>query len=239
MFIVKQKFKTLMKTVPKSKINVKLIPKKSNNDDSIIFEGSCIRNNHIMRIEKNILIVSSNTQWLENLHIIGFFNILREQFPIISGLCDPAALMLSSDFVPTINDKAVFVINTDQKKGSHWIVISNIHCENETWRVYNSSCKISVRKATKILLKKIYPTKQSIELDICNVQQQIGSNDCGFFALAFVTTLCEGKTVFLIYCITFFLIRKPCNTCIIYIYHLLRWRPRNIKLSSGSNSCTL
>ncbi len=44
-------------------------------------------------------------------------------------------------------------------------------------------------------MKKLFPEK-SIDLEIVNVQQQIGSNDCGFFALAFVTILCEGETSF-------------------------------------------
>ena len=82
------------------------------------------------------------------------------------------------------------IINTG---GSHWVCLSTIGFPSGTATLYNSirsSCpnKVVLAHASRMLFTK----EQSITFVIPPVQEQIGPNDCGLFALAFATSLCQG-----------------------------------------------
>ncbi|CAF2543573.1 unnamed protein product [Rotaria sp. Silwood2] len=71
------------------------------------------------------------------------------------------------------------------------LTISKLNCDNNVnnaWKVYDS---LSYPKESKIkFFKDISPDEEKVSVSFEHVQQQIGGNDCGLFALAFATSLC-------------------------------------------------
>ncbi len=110
------------------------------------------------------MLINSQTKWIDNLQLLAFLNILRKSYPHIGGLTDPAFTLCSPTFVPKINDKAIFILNTSEE-GHHWIAISNIGCK-KSWRVYNSSKRINAENSIRVLMKKLYPRRASLNLEI-------------------------------------------------------------------------
>ena len=76
--------------------------------------------------------------------------------------------------------------------GSHWITISNM-CSSDVVSVYDSMQSCTLGSQTKRQIASILMTdKESIDVQIVNVQTQKGTSDCGLFSLAFSTSLCAG-----------------------------------------------
>ena len=76
--------------------------------------------------------------------------------------------------------------------GNHWMTISTVGCTTGSVKVYDSMhLKLSPR--TKKLVADLMMTRdKAIVVTYSNVQWQSGGSDCGLFALAFATSLCEG-----------------------------------------------
>lgn len=59
--------------------------------------------------------------------------------------------------------------------------------------VYDSLNNKSYLDSLKPLLKVMYPNQSLIKIKTVKVVRQLGSNDCGLFALAYVKSLCENE----------------------------------------------
>ena len=84
---------------------------------------------------------------------------------------------------------------------NHWITVSNIGAEPHTVFVYDSSRHQCVNSDVKNQIAAlVFSSEKEITLQYVAVQQQLGSYDCGLFALAFATSLVHGcdpaKTTF-------------------------------------------
>ncbi|CAF1492282.1 unnamed protein product [Adineta steineri] len=124
--------------------------------------------------------VYDNTLWLTDFHIYLFFDMLHEQFPHINGLCGPAQIKFYNGSLKN----SIFIFNVNNK---HWLTISNLNSD-DIWNVYDS---LSGSKELLVkFFKDILPDEEKVSVYFQNVQQQIGGNDCGLFALAFATSLC-------------------------------------------------
>lgn len=75
-------------------------------------------------------------------------------------------------------------------RGDHWITISTIGCKNNTVHVYDSFYT-DVDHDTKVNIQNIFSSDVSISSP--SVQRQIGTKDCGLFAIAFATHLAFTK----------------------------------------------
>jgi hypothetical protein len=128
----------------------------------------------------------NKTEWLTNLHVTCFLNLLKRNHPDQKGLCVTDKLTLDS-FDRDDLKNSIFV---DNPNSNHWVTISNINCEDNVWRIYdslNTSLDSYFQFFTRLL-----PDKQSVKLIKVSVQKQTNYNDCGLYALAFATTLCYG-----------------------------------------------
>ncbi|CAF1325494.1 unnamed protein product [Rotaria sordida] len=124
--------------------------------------------------------VYDNTMWLTDLHIYLFFELLHKQFPNINGLCGPAQIHLYTGSL----ENSIFIFNANN---NHWLTIANLGSDN-IWKIYDS---LSYPKESLVkFFQDILPGKERVVLSFENVQQQVGGNDCGLFALAFATSLC-------------------------------------------------
>ncbi|CAF5027450.1 unnamed protein product [Rotaria sp. Silwood1] len=125
--------------------------------------------------------VCDKTTWLTDFHIYLFFELLHKQFSNVNGLCGPAQIHLYTGSL----QNSIFIFNANN---NHWLTISNINCDNNVWKIYDS---LSYPKESIIkFFKDILPDEEKVSVSFEHVQQQIGGNDCGLFALAFATSLC-------------------------------------------------
>ena len=75
----------------------------------------------------------------------------------------------------------------------HWVTVSTIACPPSTVVVYDSLYSALPTQTKEQICSLLHSQEPSIQLNFGNVQSQNNSCDCGVFALAFLTALCEGK----------------------------------------------
>ena len=125
--------------------------------------------------------------------------LLKIQFPNITGLCDPA-LLYNPDYKPKLkHGETIFVFNTTALTsthfGTHWIVISDVLCNSNCWRIYDSgNTRLQGNENIQTFMKKLYSERNTdiLTIEVPSVQVQPNGYDCGVFALAFVRTLVEN-----------------------------------------------
>ena len=143
--------------------------------------------------EKSKLLVGKNisvncSEWLDFIHIDSFQSLLASQFVDINGLCDPT-IYSYGQYCDGIGRAVSIFINNPSK--NHWATITH-HMDHDTyvWQIYDSlNTSIGYFKP---FFKSIIPNETSVEVRIMNVQKQSGTNDCGLFALAFATSICNS-----------------------------------------------
>ena len=74
---------------------------------------------------------------------------------------------------------------------NHWITLSTVGCQLGHINIYDS-LHMSVPKAVKELIADLMQWKgKEITINYCDVQWQIGADDCGIFAITFATAICN------------------------------------------------
>lgn len=118
-------------------------------------------------------------QKLNDNHINYAQGILKVSFPGIEGLkCVLVQKRLKFD----ITSDVVQILHT---RGDHWIVISNLQCEQGT--IYDTVYS-DVDEDTRKLVYDIFDSKVNISM-FKHVQKQKGGMDCGAFSIAIATLL--------------------------------------------------
>ena len=124
---------------------------------------------------------------LLDLHVNAFHSIARTQFPLIGGLYNTLVLKnmsLTKDGCDHEHAQSLQIIHI--KERSHWAVLQFIKSEIYLY----DSVFLSASAETLELLAQLVKTREStLRINIMNVHQQIGTIDCGLFAIATVTCL--------------------------------------------------
>ena len=110
--------------------------------------------------------------------------LLKSQFPSLQGLGSTLS-------PPTIGSWVEKYIQVLHCYGNHWIATSTIGCSPDEVNVYDS-LYCSVDNGTKRIIQKTFGSSL-ITIRLPSVQKQIGSMDCGLFAITFITCLAHGK----------------------------------------------
>ena len=139
--------------------------------------------------KSDLQLLKSDHEWLNERLINAGQRMLLENFPNTAGLHD----ICFSDTLAFPCDPPKDVVEILNVISTHWICISN-DCKPGTVKVYDSlqsgdlplSVKEIIAALVKCDIKKIF-------LLFPDVQQQPNSSSCGLFALAYASTLCEGK----------------------------------------------
>lgn len=139
----------------------------------------------------------SSLEWLSDLHINNALEILRESYPCIYFM-DPLIINTNNQ-IRIDSTQAVFILHC----GNHWITVSNMN-KKQNWTIFDSMNDEMNMKYVENLFRKISNIEKEITVNYAKVQNQISSNDCGLFALAFTITLCIGRNP----CQTFYLQSK-------------------------------
>ena len=123
-------------------------------------------------------------KWLSDMHIKAANDLLKAQFPAVSGLYDTK---LGQDLAfPLTNLQFVQIVHV----GNHWLTVEGV--SPSLSRVYDSmNFTTSVATQSQIAAIMRCPT-DSITLEVHNVQLQKGVTDCGLYSIAYATDLCHG-----------------------------------------------
>ncbi|KAI4805818.1 hypothetical protein KUCAC02_010414 [Chaenocephalus aceratus] len=114
--------------------------------------------------------------------------MLKDQFPQMKGLQDPVLgtklhfEIAHGSFVQVLHDGSL-----------HWVTVRNLFSRDNTVELYDSLYS-SVPMSIKMQIASIIMTNErSMHVKIQKFQRQQGGVDCGLFAIAAATDLCNGR----------------------------------------------
>lgn len=128
--------------------------------------------------------------WLSASHISAVHKLLRKAFPNQEGLNDTSVLAERLSW-PSKPENFVQIIHVSD---CHWACLSNQFCAPGSVDLYDTFCTIPVKNGgiSKQACAILRSEKSSVTINVINVQYQVGSCDCGLFAVAMAYDLCSG-----------------------------------------------
>ena len=145
---------------------------------------SPVKHSTLTSAQKSILCTNA---WLDDTLINLGQLMLKAKYQYINGLqsvllAEKLALIPQPDeFLQLLNDH-----------NNHWILISTIGCPPTTVNVYDSLHGTLSPKAQRVVADLIQSQVAYVTIQYVDVQWQSNGYDCGLFALANATALCDG-----------------------------------------------
>lgn len=134
----------------------------------------------------------NKNEWLDDEDIFSYLKLLKICHPKINGLEDPILVSHSKRLQKTVNFVRVMLAGYGSNSGDHWVCVRG---NNGIIEIYDSLPRTDI---DPVLLKNILNVipdelklKKIGEAVIKSVQRQKGQY-CGYFALAFASSLCQG-----------------------------------------------
>ena len=127
--------------------------------------------------------------WLNDKHITAAQCLLKSQYPTVLGLQNPM-LQCTRTFAVHHDREFVQCLNMSH---NHWITISTVGCVPGLVNVYDS---LHLRLPTSLkctIADLLHTNEGSILVQYMHMQDQGGGSDCGLFAIATATTICNGQ----------------------------------------------
>ena len=132
--------------------------------------------------------VLQSRQWLDDKIINVAQALLKAQHPLVGGFQD-IALAQKLAMTPEPGE-FIQLLNVGSQ---HWITVSNIGCTTPfSVKVYDSMHWRLTGHEKKVVADLLQCREKAIMVSYMDVQLQAGGSDCGLFALAFATSLCNG-----------------------------------------------
>ncbi len=129
-----------------------------------------------------------SNDWLTDRHIGAAQYLLKRQHPNISGLQN-TTLQYTRTFDVHGSRQFVQCLHVFD---SHWITVSTMKCPANVVRVYDSFNSRLSTSTKKIICDLLHTKSNYITIEYVNVQFQRGGSDCGLFAIANATAICNG-----------------------------------------------
>ena len=137
---------------------------------------------------KLVLTTLKKHYWLTDEHIDHAQWLLSKQYPTAKGLHSVLAFQCKSPKVERL-EEFVQILNVG---GKHWVTATNIGCEGNKVKVFDSlSLKLS-KKDEQSLAALLDTSLPDMTIEWPSMQQQSGTTDCGLFAIAVAVSLCNG-----------------------------------------------
>lgn len=134
--------------------------------------------------------VSIGHGWLSDTHIDKAQTILKKQFPLIDGFQDTLLGELhGSHGFQAVHGPAVQIIFDRARR--HWIVATNIYGNVTVF----DSLFTTLDPQVKLSLRDIFRLSSEgnrLQIRVTRIQEQIGADDCGVFAICIAVLLCLG-----------------------------------------------
>ena len=84
-------------------------------------------------------------------------------------------------------DKCIQILHVHD---NHWAVITTLGCDLQENKIrYYDSSYTELLYNTEMLISRLVPEEPEIKVDVMKLTKQIGSNDCGLYAIAIATAL--------------------------------------------------
>eukprot|EP00118_Oscarella_pearsei_P017100 m.168497 g.168497 ORF g.168497 m.168497 type:complete len:361 (+) comp38956_c0_seq25:303-1385(+) len=126
---------------------------------------------------------------LSDIHINKGQQLLKRQFPLVHGFQDTKKVINRGTF----DQVKPFFVQILHVNDNHWITVSDIFCQKGEVAIYDSLCLMPGDECLRHIAFFLSTLPQEITVHLMNVQlQENTSMDCGVFALAFATALCNG-----------------------------------------------
>ena len=123
--------------------------------------------------------------WLDDMHMDAASSLLSSQFPSLCGFY--STLLGQNLSFPVTRESFIQILNAG---GNHWITVE--HTQSFSVNVFDSKfCTIPMDVKMQIAAL-LCCTSSRITTRFHKTQSQIGSSDCGVFAIAFATDLAFG-----------------------------------------------
>lgn len=133
--------------------------------------------------------ISIEGKWLTDVHIDHVQHLLGSSFLHVSGF-QSTVVFESPKCVHVKSPSSSFVQILHVRK-NHWLTVSNLHCDNNTVKVYDSlNSRLEISNKFGCQLAALLNCSSQIKVEVVKVQQQEGYSDCGLFAVSFATSLC-------------------------------------------------
>ena len=128
--------------------------------------------------------ILESSRWVDDAIITASQNLLHQQHPEIGSL-QPTVLATQFAMEPQ-GGEFVQIVNIGQ---SHWITLSTVGCQPGHINVYDS-LHMGLSSTVKKLIADLLQWKgNDITFNYCDVQWQVGGDDCGIFAITFATAI--------------------------------------------------
>jgi hypothetical protein len=132
-------------------------------------------------------ILSSAEQWLDDDIIAAAQLLLKKNHPHINGLRPPAETRLSSAQLSLDSGDFIQILHIPS---THWVTLSNMNSAPGSVGVYDSSSNSLSIEVRKCLTHLLHCQCDVVPMPISH---QIGSYDCGLYAIVFAASLCVGQ----------------------------------------------
>lgn len=142
-----------------------------------------------LNLRKRELDVITRNEWLTDEVMDATSALFKAQFPYITGF-DNASFAQAG---PGFDRNGLEGMQFHCVEGCHWVLSSSI---GGRIRVYDSLPSDNLAQDLQRQLREIYsPDGGSISVEQVPVQRQLGSSDCGLFAISFATSILHFQNV--------------------------------------------
>ena len=135
----------------------------------------------------NKKILESENDWLDDNLINASQNLLKKQYPQFGGFQNT----LFGQNLSFKVERGAFVQIIHSR--NHWVCITNTACNKGEMEVIDSMFDTLPQKAVNQVAAFVHRELPALNLKFLNTQRQRGYSDCGLYAIATATAICEGK----------------------------------------------
>ncbi|KAL5500398.1 hypothetical protein EMCRGX_G011953 [Ephydatia muelleri] len=162
----KQREETILPSLQKS-LPLHTLKSVDNEDSTIqLDEQPSVSNKKLPPVFDTAVLEDPNG-WLDDEHITAAQHLLQEQHPDVAGL-QSTSLQYTRTFEVHRDHPFIQCLH---ENGNHWITVSTVGCSSDM----------------------LQASKDSIVLEYIKMQEQSGASDCGLFAIATATAICNGQ----------------------------------------------
>ena len=129
-------------------------------------------------------------EWLNDNHISAAQSLLKQQHPDVSGI-QPSTLQYTQMFDIHSNREFVQCLNLAD---NHWTTVSTVGCVPGVVNVYDSLNYGLTTSIKRTIANLVHTDKPTITIQRAPMQLQRGGSDCGLFAIASATAICNGQS---------------------------------------------
>ncbi len=138
---------------------------------------------------KLALTMMQQNYWLTDEHIDHVQWLISRQFPAVKGF---HSVLAFESKPPKVEKRLKGFVQILNAEGSHWVVVTNIGCEQNKIKVYDSLYRELSANDKMILAALLNTTFPNMIIEWPRMQRQEGLSDCALFATAVAISLCSG-----------------------------------------------